>query len=249
MNTINRRIAIVTGASSGLGKAIAEKFVQHNIFTIIIARDEEKAKAACVELGELSTYEVCDLTQLQQLPMLVSKIAKKYGHIDILVNNAGIHLKKPMLEVTDEEFQRIVLTNQTVVFSMSREVAKVMVHQKSGSIINMSSMASQYGIPQVIAYTAAKSAVEGMTRAMAVELSPLGIRVNCIAPGFIKTNMSSSALDSDPVRKQKVFSRTPMGRLGVPEDVAKAALFLSSDEANYITGTVMCVDGGNSIGF
>lgn len=132
---------------------------------------------------------------------------------------------------------------------MSREVAKVMVQQKSGSIINMSSMASQYGIPHVIAYTAAKSAVEGMTRAMAVELSPLGIRVNCIAPGFIKTNMSSSALDRDSERKQKVLSRTPMERLGIPEDVAKAVLFLSSDEANYITGTVMCVDGGNSIGF
>ena len=249
MSYSNQKIAIVTGGASGLGKAIAEKFVQNNIFTIIIARNEEKAKTTCVELGELSAYKVCDLTQLQQLPALVNKIAKEYGHIDILVNNAGIHLKKPMLEVTDEEYQRIVLTNQTVVFSMSREVAKVMVLQQSGCIINMSSMASQYGIPQVIAYTAAKSAVEGMTRAMAVELSPLGIRVNCIAPGFIKTNMSSGALDSDPVRKQKVFSRTPMGRLGTPEDIAKAALFLSSEEANYITGTIMCVDGGNSIGF
>lgn len=249
MSYSNQKIAIVTGGASGLGKAIAEKFVQNNIFTIIIARNEEKAKTTCVELGELSAYKVCDLTQLQQLPALVNKIAKEYGHIDILVNNAGIHLKKPMLEVTDEEYQRIVLTNQTVVFSMSREVTKVMVLQQSGCIINMSSMASQYGIPQVIAYTAAKSAVEGMTRAMAVELSPLGIRVNCIAPGFIKTNMSSGALDSDPVRKQKVFSRTPMGRLGTPEDIAKAALFLSSEEANYITGTIMCVDGGNSIGF
>jgi len=249
MSYSNQKIAIVTGGASGLGKAIAEKFVQNNIFTIIIARNEEKAKTTCVELGELSAYKVCDLTQLQQLPALVNKIAKEYGHIDILVNNAGIHLKKSMLEVTDEEYQRIVLTNQTVVFSMSREVAKVMVLQQSGCIINMSSMASQYGIPQVIAYTAAKSAVEGMTRAMAVELSPLGIRVNCIAPGFIKTNMSSGALDSDPVRKQKVFSRTPMGRLGTPEDIAKAALFLSSEEANYITGTIMCVDGGNSIGF
>jgi len=249
MSYSNQKIAIVTGGASGLGKAIAEKFVQNNIFTIIIARNEEKAKTTCVELGELSAYKVCDLTQLQQLPALVNKIAKEYGHIDILVNNAGIHLKKPMLEVTDEEYQRIVLTNQTVVFSMSREVAKVMVLQQSGCIINMSSMASQYGIPQVIAYTAAKTAVEGMTRAMAVELSPLGIRVNCIAPGFIKTNMSSGALDSDPVRKQKVFSRTPMGRLGTPEDIAKAALFLSSEEANYITGTIMCVDGGNSIGF
>ena len=249
MNKMNRKIAIVTGASSGLGKAIAEKFVQNNIFTIIIARDEKRAKETCQELGKLSAYEICDLNKLQMLPTLVSKIAEKYGRIDILVNNAGIHLKKPMLEVTDEEFQHIIHTNETVVFSMSREVAKVMVKQKSGTIINMSSMASQYGIPQVIAYTAAKSAVEGMTRAMAVELSPLGIRVNCIAPGFIKTNMSSSALDNDKVRKQKVMSRTPMGRLGLPEDVAKAAYFLSSDESEYITGTVMCVDGGNSIGF
>jgi len=245
----DRRIAIVTGAASGLGKAIAMKFVQNNIFTIIIARDEKRAKETCHELGELSAYEVFDLNQLQLLPALISKITKKYGHIDILVNNAGIHLKKPILEVTDEEFQSVVLTNQTVVFSLSREVSKVMVQQKSGCIINMSSMASQYGIPQVIAYTAAKSAVEGMTRAMAVELSPLGIRVNCIAPGFIITNMSSNALDSDPERKQKVLSRTPLGKLGLPQDVANAAYFLASDDSGYITGTVMCVDGGNSIGF
>jgi NAD(P)-dependent dehydrogenase (short-subunit alcohol dehydrogenase family) len=245
----DQKVAIITGGATGLGKSIAGKFVENNIFTIIIARNEEKAIATCAELGELSAYEICDLTQLQLLPALVNKIAEKFGHIDILVNNAGIHLKKPMLEVTDEEFQNVILTNQTVVFSMSREVAKIMVEQQSGSIINISSMASQYGIPQVIAYTAAKSAVEGMTRAMAVELSPLGVRVNCIAPGFIKTNMSSSALDSDPVRKQKVFSRTPMGKLGLPEDVAKAAYFLSSDESAFITGTVMCVDGGNSIGF
>ena len=249
MNTPDGRIAIVTGAASGLGKAIAKKFVQNNIFTIIIARNEDNAKTTCAELGVLSAYEICDLSQLQLLPELVSKIAKKYGHIDILVNNAGIHLKKPLLEVTDEEFQSVVLTNQTVVFSMSREVAKIMVQQKSGCIINMSSMASQYGIPQVIAYTAAKSAVEGMTRAMAVELSPLGIRVNCIAPGFINTNMSSNALDNDPERKQKVFSRTPIGKLGLPQDVANAAYFLASDDSGYITGTVMCVDGGNSIGF
>jgi NAD(P)-dependent dehydrogenase (short-subunit alcohol dehydrogenase family) len=245
----NQKVAVVTGAASGLGKAIAEKFVSKNIFTIIIARNEEKAKATSQSLGALCSYEICDLGQLELLPTLVNKIIEKYGHIDILVNNAGIHLKKPMLEVTDEEFQRVVLINQTVVFSMSREVGKQMIKQKSGSIINISSMASQYGIPQVIAYTAAKSAVEGMTRAMAVELSPFGVRVNCIAPGFIKTNMSSSALDNDPERKKKVFSRTPMGRLGSPEDVANAAYFLSSDETEYITGTVMCVDGGNSIGF
>jgi NAD(P)-dependent dehydrogenase (short-subunit alcohol dehydrogenase family) len=244
-----KKIAIVTGGAEGLGFAICERFTRNEIFTVIIDINETKAKEACHKLGSNSAYLVCDLSQLNKLPVLIGQIVQNYGQIDILVNNAGIHLKKPMLEVTDEEFQRVVLMNETVVFAMSREAGKVMVKQHSGCIINISSMASQYGIPQVIAYTAAKSAVEGMTRAMAVELSPSGVRVNCIAPGFIKTKMSSGALDNDPERKQKVLSRTPMGKLGVPEDVAKAAYFFASDESEYLTGTVLCVDGGNSIGF
>jgi NAD(P)-dependent dehydrogenase (short-subunit alcohol dehydrogenase family) len=246
---LQRKIAIVTGGTSGLGYAIAEKFVKNNIFTIIIGQKEEKAKAAQASLGGLSAYLLHDLSQLTAIPGLVERVVQAYGRVDVLVNNAGVHLKKPMLEVTDEEFQRVVLINQTVVFAMSREVGKVMVRQNSGSIVNISSMAPHYGIPKVIAYTAAKSAVEGMTRAMAVELSPHGVRVNCVAPGFIRTNMSSSALDSDPDRKQKVLSRTPMGKLGVPEDVAKSVYFLASDEAEFITGTVLFVDGGNAIGF
>ena len=118
-----------------------------------------------------------------------------------------------------------------------------------GSIINISSMASQYGIPKVIAYTASKSAIEGMTRAMAVELSPKGVRVNCIAPGFIATDMSAKALNNDPERKGKALGRTPMGELGQPSDIGDAAVFLASDAAKYITGVVLPVDGGNSIGF
>jgi NAD(P)-dependent dehydrogenase (short-subunit alcohol dehydrogenase family) len=113
----------------------------------------------------------------------------------------------------------------------------------------ISSMASRYGIPKVISYTASKSAVEGMTRALAVECAPFGIRVNCIAPGFIKTRMSSEALESDPERKHRVLARTPMGRLGEPADVAHAALFLASEQSRFVTGVVLPVDGGNSIGF
>jgi NAD(P)-dependent dehydrogenase (short-subunit alcohol dehydrogenase family) len=244
-----RKIAIVTGGTSGLGYAIAEKFVKNDIFTIIIGQKEEKAQAAQASLGELSAYMLCDLSRLDAIPGLIDEVIKAHGRVDILVNNAGVHLKKPMLEVTDEEFQRVVLINQTVVFVLSREVGKIMVKQNGGCIVNISSMAPHYGIPKVIAYTAAKSAVEGMTRAMAVELSPYGVRVNCVAPGFIRTNMSSSALDSDPDRKQKVLSRTPMGKLGIPGDVAKSVYFLASDEAEFITGTVLFVDGGNAIGF
>ncbi|MGA9648353.1 SDR family NAD(P)-dependent oxidoreductase, partial [Pedobacter sp.] len=135
------------------------------------------------------------------------------------------------------------------VFAISREVVKKMLFVGAGNIVNISSMAAQYGIPKVIAYSAAKTGIEGMTRAMATELSPLGIRINCVAPGFIKTAMSAKALDADPERKNKVFSRTPMGKMGDPEDVAEAVYFLCSNASKYVTGVIMPVDGGNSIGF
>jgi NAD(P)-dependent dehydrogenase (short-subunit alcohol dehydrogenase family) len=244
-----RKTAIITGGASGIGLAIARKFTENNIKSILIGRNEARLKEACKVLGDLASWVRCDLTKMESLPELVQKIVKKYGKIDILVNNAGIHLKKPFVEVSDEEYQKVILTNQVAVFSLSREVAKVMLDQRTGSIVNISSMASQYGIPQVIAYTASKSAVEGMTRAMAVELSPLGIRVNCIAPGFIKTEMSERALANDPQREKRVYSRTPLGRLGNTEEVADAAYFLASDSSSYITGVVLPVDGGNSIGF
>ena len=246
---MSQKIAIVTGGGSGLGLAIAKKFTEKGIKTILVSRNEERLIEACDALGSLASYEVCDLSDLNSIPALVQKIESEFKKIDILVNNAGIHLKKPLVEVSDEEYHQVVLTNQKSVFSISREVAKVMISNKSGAILNISSMASQYGIPNVIAYTAAKSAIEGMTRAKAVELSPDGIRVNCIAPGFIFSEMSSQALNNDPERKAKVLGRTPMGKLGQPEDVANAAYFLCSDEAAYITGAILPVDGGNSIGF
>ena len=244
-----KRVAIVTGGGSGIGLAIAETFVKNNIQTIIVGRDSAKLDAAKQKLGEACIPFVCDLSNLSTIPALVEKVISEFGQIDILVNNAGINMKKEFTEVSDEEFQRIILTNLTAVFSLSREVVKEMLKIKSGSIINISSMAAQYGLPKVIAYSASKTAIEGMTRAMAVELSPQGIRVNCIAPGFIATDMSSKALNGDKERKDKVFSRTPMGILGQPADIGDAALFLASDAAKYITGVVLPVDGGNSVGF
>lgn len=243
------KTAIVTGGASGLGLSMAKELARHGISTIIIGRNEEKLKRAQADLGALCSTYSFDLTQLDKIPSLLDTIKKSHPRIDILINNAGIHLKKPLTEVTDDEFQKVIATNLLAVFSLSREISKWMLEQQSGAILNISSMAALYGIPQVIAYTAAKSAIEGMTRAMAVELSPFGIRVNCIAPGFIQTDMSSGAMDGDPERKAKVLSRTPMNKFGSPQDVATTAYFLTSDDARFITGVVLPVDGGNAIGF
>ena len=245
----SKRIAIITGGGSGIGLAIAAKFVNAGIRTIIIGRDPKKLAAARQQLGDNCHPITHDLNDLPSLPALVSRIVSDFGQIDILVNNAGINMKKELTDVTDEEFDSILHTNLRSVFALSREVIKTMLPRRKGNIINISSMASQYGIPKVIAYTASKAAIEGMTRAMAVELSPEGILVNCIAPGFIATDMSAKALNGDPERKQKVLTRTPMNRLGDPGEIGDAALFLASSQASYLTGVVLPVDGGNSIGF
>ena len=244
-----KRVAIVTGGGSGLGLAIAQKFTEDGIETIIVGRDQEKLKKAKEQLGDLCHAIACDVSELSSVPGFVNDVLQKFGQIDILVNNAGINMKKEITDVTDEDFQKVITTNLTAVFVMSREVIKHMQEKKAGCIINISSMAAQYGLPKVIAYSASKTAIDGITRAMAVELGPKGIRVNAIAPGFIYSAMTAKALDSDPERKAKVFNRTPMGHMGQPEDIGAAALYLASDAAKYVTGIVLPIDGGNSIGF
>jgi len=248
-NQEKTKLAIITGGGSGIGLAISEKFTREGYRTVIIGRDSQKLNNARELLGENCIPVQGDLSDLKTIPGLIGDIISRYGDIDVLVNNAGINHKKDFTEVTDEEFQQVITTNLSSVFSVSREVVKQMLKQGNGAIINISSMAAQYGLPKVIAYSASKTAIEGMTRAMAVELSPKGIRINAIAPGFIVTAMTDKALNSDPERKSKVFSRTPMGFMGQPGDIADAAFFLSSDAAKYITGVVLPVDGGNSIGF
>lgn len=246
----SKKVALVTGGSSGIGLAIATRFAKEGYKTIITGRNPEKLNDAVASIEGDVTGLQFDMDWLEKIPAFVEELTSKFGKIDVLINNAGINQKKPFLEVEDQEFQRIVHTNQTAIFSLSREVVKSMVAGgHKGSIVNITSMAAQYGIPKVISYSAAKTALEGMTRAMAVELAPMGIRVNAVAPGFIRTPMSAKALDSDPERKNKVMSRTPMGILGEPFEVANAVYFLASEEASYITGVSLCVDGGNSIGF
>lgn len=247
MSEFNLRgsLALITGGGSGIGLAIAQAFVEAGAKVIIAGRREAVLQDAVVQLGENASYRVCDLSVLTGLAAFVENIEQELGAIDILVNNAGINLKKPALEVSDAEFENILQVNLQAVFALSREVASKMAARGKGNILMISSMASQYGIPKVIAYTAAKSGVEGITKALAVEWSPLGIRINCIAPGFIETDMSAKALNNDPERKNRVLARTPMQHLGKPEDVGLAAVFLTSRAAKYITGVVLPVDGGS----
>ena len=245
---MSTKTAIVTGGNSGLGFATAKKLCDNGIKTFIIGRTKEKTEEACAQIGSNAFPVIFDLNDLAGIPAMIAGIAKE-GNIDILVNNAGINSKKDFIDVTDEDFDSIIHTNIKSVFAISREVVKVMINHGAGNIVNISSMASQYGIPKVIAYTASKGAIEAMTRAMSVELAQYGIRVNCVAPGFIKTKMSAKALDSDPERKNKVLSRTPMGILGEPSDIADAVYYFASSESKFVTGTILPVDGGNSIGF
>ena len=245
---MTKKIAIVTGGNSGLGFATAKKLCDNGITTYIIGRTKDKTEDACTEIGSNAIPIIFDLNNLSEIPAMIADIAKD-GNIDILVNNAGINSKKEFTDVSDEDFENIIHTNIKSVFSVSREVVKVMKNHSGGSIINISSMASQYGIPKVIAYSASKGAIEAMTRAMAVELAQFNIRVNCVAPGFIKTKMSAKALDNDPERKNKVLSRTPMGILGEPSDIGDAVFYFATSESKFVTGTILPVDGGNSIGF
>ncbi len=245
-----KRVVLITGGSSGIGLGIAHKFSQYGHQVIITGTNADKLDSATQELSGSTEGYILDMRDASRMGSFVDNLVGKHGAIDVLVNNAGINQKKPFTEVSDSDFRDIIEVNQTGAFILSREVVRVMLDRKiKGNIIHISSMTAHYGLPGVISYTASKTALEGMTRSMAVDLSPHGIRVNCIAPGFIETNMTAKALNSDPERKKRVIDRTPMRKLGQPEDVANAAYFLASDEASFITGIVLPVDGGNLIGF
>jgi gluconate 5-dehydrogenase len=241
--------ALITGGGSGIGLDIARCFTQAGASVILTGRREHVLQEAVAALGPNASYFVNDITELSTIPGLVADIENAAGPIDILVNNAGINMKKHAVEVTDADFDKIIQTNLHAVFSMTRECGKRMIERKQGSIIMITSMAALYGIDRVVAYSASKSAVGGMVKALTTEFSPYNVRVNAIAPGFIETPMMLTAMNGDPARRDKAMDRTPMGTWGKPDDVGWAAVFLASAASKFITGVTLPVDGGNSIGF
>jgi gluconate 5-dehydrogenase len=246
---LDGELALVTGGGTGLGFGICQALTEAGARVVMTGRREDVLKQACRRLGDAAGYLRHDVTDLSTIPGLIEELEGRFGLPDILVNNAGNHLKKPAVETTDAELAGVIHTHLFGSYALSRECGQRMIARKQGSIIMIVSMASLFGIPFVSAYSAAKSAMAGLTRALAVEFSPHGVRVNAIAPGWFDTALSRKAFQGDPGRKQKILDRTPLGGLGDVIDVGYAAVYLSSPAAKFVTGVCLPVDGGASIGF
>jgi NAD(P)-dependent dehydrogenase (short-subunit alcohol dehydrogenase family) len=242
-------VALITGGGTGIGLAIAQQMAMAGAEVVLAGRRAAVLNAAAARIGPQAGAVVCDVTRLKDAAKVTGRAEALFGPITILVNNAGNHLKKPALETSDEELLDVLKTHVLGSHALTRAVLPGMLRRKHGSILFVASMASLFGIPSVMAYATAKSAYLGMVRSLAVEVSPSGVRVNAIAPGWIETDMVRKAMAGDAARKRRVLARTPLGRFGEPDDVGTAAVFLCSPAARFITGAVLPVDGGVSIGF
>jgi 3-oxoacyl-[acyl-carrier protein] reductase/7-alpha-hydroxysteroid dehydrogenase len=239
------KVAIVTGGSRGIGNAIVEKFVKKGASVVLCASREETADKAVAALKEKYPEAAVEgiwptLTDSKSVEAAFAQVKEKFGHIDILVNNAGTADSTPFDQYTEEKFDQVMDLNVKAMYNCSRAVVPYMEEQKSGVIINISSMVSINGQPSGIAYPTSKFAVNGFTISLARELGPKGIRVDAVAPGITYTDMMRQVPKNmiDPL-----VARIPLQRLGEAEDIANAVLFLASDKASYITGTVLNVDG------
>jgi 3-oxoacyl-[acyl-carrier protein] reductase/7-alpha-hydroxysteroid dehydrogenase len=242
---LQNQVAIITGGSRGIGYATAEKFIKEGATVIVAASSPANAQKAAQQLQE--TYPAAkiggispDLSSLESVRTTFSEVFDEFGSIDILVNNAGVSESTPLLNYTEDTYDKVMDLNVKGVFNASRIAAEYMERQGGGVILNTSSMVSLYGQPAGFAYPASKFAVNGMTLSMARELGPKGIRVNAVAPGITETDMMK-AVPKDVIAP--MIQQIPLRRLGQPEDIANAFAFLASNEASYISGVVLSVDG------
>jgi NAD(P)-dependent dehydrogenase (short-subunit alcohol dehydrogenase family) len=240
------RIAIVTGASRGIGLACAERFAADGATVIMSDVDDGAGEAAAKAIG--ATYMHCDVSKASEVNALVEAVVKRFGAIDILMNNAGIAMAGDFLSITEADLDKVLGINLKGSFLMLQACARHMVKQaesgrKPGAIINMSSVNDTLAIPTIVSYCMSKGGVSQLTRATSIYLAPYGIRVNAIGPGSIRTDMYKGVV-ADPAAVKRVMSRTPMGRPGEPSEVASIAAFLASDDASYVTGETIYVDGG-----
>lgn len=247
---IKDKVAIVTGASSDIGKGVVKKLVDEGAKVVLVARKLEGLEKTRKEIGnEESTASVtCDLTDESQVMQAVNQIIDTYGKIDILVNNAGaINDPVHFHQMKNSEIKKLIDVNMFGVFHMTKSVLEKMYDVKNGVIVNIGSISGDRAIPRVhlAAYSATKAAISMFTKAIAVEYARSNIRCNCVNPGIINSGMIKSYLD-DPQARKVLEERLPLARIGEPEDVANAVLFLASEESSWITGTILNVDGGKT---
>ncbi len=238
------KVAVVTGGTRGIGFATVKKFLENEAKVVLLGSKQETVEKAIKELKQInSSYEVIgfypDLSSKEEMDEVFKKVKEIYGHIDILINNAGISSKTKIEDYTDEEYEKITNLNIKSVFNCSKEIIPYLKETK-GVILNTSSMVSIYGQPSGVMYPTTKFAVNGITKSLARELAPYGIRVNAVAPGIINTDMVAK-LPKEMI--EPLIKTIPFGRIGEPEDIANAFLFLSSNLSSYITGVVLSVDG------
>lgn len=249
MGRLDGKVALITGAARGQGAAEAHRFAREGAKIVITDILDAEGKETARSIGEAAIYCRHDVRQEDSWAEVVATAQSTFGHLDVLVNNAGILLMMPMLETSLDDYMRIVEVNQVSCFLGMKAVAEPMHRAGGGSIVNVSSTAGLVGTPNLIAYTASKFAIRGMTKVAAVELGPLGIRVNSIHPGGVATPMIGfdSAEDASAEDNER-FAGQPIARIGSADEMASLALFLASDESSYCTGAEFVADGGLTAG-
>ncbi|EGT0622629.1 MULTISPECIES: SDR family NAD(P)-dependent oxidoreductase [Citrobacter] len=247
--SLTNKKALITGAGSGLGYAMAKCMITSGAQVIIADMNADAAKKAADDLGPNASWTQFNVTDTDETERWVGDLLQQHKHIDILVNNAGNHCKKPIEEMSVKEFESVLDVHVVGAFALTRALVPHMKQLGNASVLFTASMTSFLGQPYVTGYAAAKSAYLGLIRGLATELSGAGIRVNGIAPGWIDTPMLRKAIEGDDERKNKILGRTPMKKFGKPDDIGWAATYLASDAAGFVSGHVLIVDGGALIGF
>lgn len=245
MSRLVNKVAIVTGAASGIGLGIAQLFIKEGA-TVVFCDINRAGKAAADIAGNRAVFIECDISKRDSVKNLVKRTLEIFGSIDILINNAGILLQKPISETTDEEWDAVINTNLKGPFMLTREVLPNFEKHGKGKIVNIASIAGIIGYENLSVYCASKGGIIALTRSLALEFSPKKINVNCICPGAIKTGMTKVIEENEMMFRQTIMS-IPAGRMGEPTDIANAALYLASDESDYVTGASIVVDGGWSV--